>query len=132
MAKYFESNGISREWYDEIKSKVEHKNLAVCGNIVEADFEYYAFYRESVKAGYMYEDELPAVDLVDRYNRDIGINLKNILLPIEYNADDIDESYRLMEDELKGIEWLIERLESAKEKLEDAMRKVDKEAMLGG
>ena len=118
---YFENYSVSKNHFDAIKDKVEYKNLVLDEKTgyYEADFEYFAFHRVSVKEGYMKAYDLPAVDLIERYNKGVDINFKNLLDTINYQENNLAMTLEQVEKEVMGIEWLISKLEEHKEKLED-------------
>lgn len=129
---YFENYTVTKTHFDAIKDRVTYKNLVIDEKTgyYEADFEYFAFRRASVKEGFMRRYDLPAVDLIEQYNKGVDINFKDLLDTINYQENNLAVTLEQVEEEVMGIEWLISKLEEHKDKLEDIAHTLKEEQIL--
>ena len=129
---YFESCIIGKAWFDAIKEKVTYKNLFLDEKTgyCEADFEYFRFRRASVKEGFMYAHELPAMDLIEQYNASINTTFQNLLDTITYRENNLSMTLEQVTEEMEGIDWLIEKLAEYKDKLGYIADRLDNEETL--
>lgn len=110
MKKYFEDYSIPRYWYDAIADKVEHKIFDCVDGSIGAEYEYFAFRRESVRAGYMEPVDLPVVDYVEHINNTRDPILEPVTLPIVLNGKDFSEKLETIREAIDNAEWLADKL----------------------